>query len=385
MQGRRVGHCLTAPQVAALKKLYAGGRNSNGQIFPGYSPGGEAEFGGWAVWITGPSPERSLMYAFSTQFYKNMVFDNAAWDYHTFDADRDTKAAEDKQNRNLNATDPNLSRFRERGGKLILYHGWSDAAIAPQNTIDYYGSVAAKMGASADGRFVRLFMVPGMQHCGGGSGPNSFGQFRRIRRCRSRFGCRAGALGRKRRRPRAHRGRQAQERPGPRPALSCARARCARIRWWRATRAAAAPTTRPTSCAPSRTGFKPVSTMTEPRTVSPPHGSPDAAFPRRGFLVEHRPGQPAAGCPRHRPGRRISPPRAPWYYLRAFARVPHPVGSAAHDAVRDYIVQQLSRRWACSRRCKPPRWSARAGVRPTTPPPCTTSWRDCPAPAIPRR
>ena len=169
--------CLTAPQVAALKKLYAGGSNAHGHIFPGYSPGGEAEMGGWAVWITGPSPERSLMYAFSTQFFKNMVFDNAAWDYHTFDADRDTKAAEDKQTGNLNATDPDLSAFRKRGGKLILYHGWSDAAIAPQNTIDYYTTVTAKMGAEQTRTFARLFMVPGMQHCGGGSGPNTFGQF----------------------------------------------------------------------------------------------------------------------------------------------------------------------------------------------------------------
>jgi len=168
--------CLTAPQLTALKKMYAGGSNSHGRIFPGYAPGGEAEPGGWAVWITGPAPERSLMYAFSTQFFKNMVFDNAAWDYRTFNADRDTKAAEDKQTRNLNATDPNLGRFRARGGKLILYHGWSDAAIAPGNTIDYYDSVAAKMGAQTAG-FVRLFMVPGMQHCGGGSGPNSFGQY----------------------------------------------------------------------------------------------------------------------------------------------------------------------------------------------------------------
>ena len=133
--------------------------------------------GGWAVWITGPSPEHSLMYAFGTQFYKNMVFDNAAWDYHTFDADRDTKSGDDKQSHNLNATDPDLSRFRKRGGKLILYHGWSDAAIAPQNAIDYYKSVVAKMGAEQAGGFVRLFMVPGMQHCGGGSGTNSFGQF----------------------------------------------------------------------------------------------------------------------------------------------------------------------------------------------------------------
>jgi hypothetical protein len=169
--------CLTAPQVAALQKIYAGGRTSHGRLFPGYAPGGEAEPGGWAVWITGPSPDHSLMYAFGTQFFKNMVFDDAGWDYHSFGTDRDTKAADDKQAGNLNATDPNLEGFRKRGGKLILYHGWSDAAIAPQNAIDYYGSVAAKMGAQETAGFVRLFMVPGMQHCGGGSGANSFGQF----------------------------------------------------------------------------------------------------------------------------------------------------------------------------------------------------------------
>ncbi len=169
--------CLTAPQVTALKKLYAGGSTSHGRLFPGYAPGGEAEVGGWTAWITGPAPERSLMYMFSTQFYKNMVFDNAAWDYHKFDTDHDTKAAEDKQTRNLNATDADLKRFRERGGKLILYHGWSDAAIAPQNTIDYYNSVSARMGTDETASFVRLFMVPGMQHCGGGSGTSSFGQY----------------------------------------------------------------------------------------------------------------------------------------------------------------------------------------------------------------
>jgi len=176
-KGAESDSCLTAAQVETLKKLYAGGQTSHGHLFPGYSPGGEAESGGWAVWITGPSPEHSLMYAFGTQFFKNMVFDNAAWDYHTFNTDRDTKAADDKQSHNLNATDPDLARFRARGGKLILYHGWSDAAIAARNTIDYYKSVQARMGAEKAATFVRLFMVPGMQHCGGGSGPNTFGQY----------------------------------------------------------------------------------------------------------------------------------------------------------------------------------------------------------------
>ena len=163
--------CLTAPQLSALKILYAGSAK-----FPGYAPGGEAEPGGWAAWITGAAPEQSLMYAFGTQFFKNMVFDNAAWDYHTYNIDRDTRAADDKLAPILNATNPDLSRFKARGGKLIVYHGWSDAAIPASNALDYYRSVSAKMGAKQTAQFFRLFMVPGMQHCGGGPGPNDFGQ-----------------------------------------------------------------------------------------------------------------------------------------------------------------------------------------------------------------
>jgi feruloyl esterase len=176
-QGAETDACLTAPQVTALKKLYAGGQLAGGKrLFPGYAPGSEAAPGGWALWITGPAPERSLMFAFGTQFFKNMMFGDPAWDYRTFDADRDTKAADEKMAPILNATNPDLSRFRARGGRLILYHGWSDAAIGPQNTIDYFESVTAKMGARQTRQFVRLFMVPGMQHCFGGAGPSSFGQ-----------------------------------------------------------------------------------------------------------------------------------------------------------------------------------------------------------------
>ena len=105
-----------------------------------------------------------------------MVHGNPAWDFHTFNVDRDLKAADDKFAPILNATDPDLRRFQQRGGKLILYHGWSDAAIPPVNAINYYQSVVAKMGAENTGPFLRLYMVPGMQHCGGGPGPNTFGQ-----------------------------------------------------------------------------------------------------------------------------------------------------------------------------------------------------------------
>jgi feruloyl esterase len=168
--------CLTAPQLTALQKLYAGSKNSKGQqIFPGYSPGGEADPAGWMPWITGPAPEKSAMYAFGTQFFMNMVFDNPDWQFRTFDTDRDVKIADEKTAKIVNSNDPDLSAFRNRGGKLILYHGWSDAAIAPQNAIDYVDSVSARMGATSVDGFLRLYMVPGMQHCGGGAGTTSFG------------------------------------------------------------------------------------------------------------------------------------------------------------------------------------------------------------------
>jgi len=170
--------CLTQPQITALKKVYSGPINSKGErIIAGFEPGGESGLGGWPLWISGSAPGKSLEYAFGTQFYANMVYDKADWDYHTFQVDRDTKAGDDRQAKNLNATDPDMKKFKDRGGKLILYHGWSDAALPPVNTIEYYKAVTAKMGAKNADAFVRLFMVPGMQHCGGGPGPNVFGQF----------------------------------------------------------------------------------------------------------------------------------------------------------------------------------------------------------------
>lgn len=176
-KGAESDSCLTAPQVAALKKIYDGPRNSKGeQVFPGYSPGGETGMGGWSAWITGAAPAKSLQYAFGTHFFENMVYDNPSWDYKTFNVDHDMKLADDKMAQRLNATNPDLGAFKKRGGKLILYHGWSDAAIPPVNVINYYKSVVSKMGAKDTGAFVRLFMVPGMQHCGGGPGPSSFGQ-----------------------------------------------------------------------------------------------------------------------------------------------------------------------------------------------------------------
>lgn len=175
--GTETDRCLTDSQLAGLKKLYAGPHSAEGkQLSPGYAPGGEADPQGWSVWITGREPTQGLLFAFGTQFYKNMVYNDPSWDFRTFDWDRDTRAADKKMAPILNATNPDLTQFKKRGGKLILYHGWNDAAIPAQYIIDYYKSVASKMGQKETDEFVRLFMVPGMQHCAGGTGCDNFGQ-----------------------------------------------------------------------------------------------------------------------------------------------------------------------------------------------------------------
>ena len=169
--------CLTAPQVTALGKLYEGPRDSRGrQIFPGFLPGAEEGDGGWAPWITGPAPGKSLLFAFGTGYFGNVVYEKAGWDYRDASIEQAVKTAEEKTTEKLDATDANLSAFRARGGKLILYHGWNDPAIPALNTIHYYDSVVSRLGRQETDGFSRLYMVPGMQHCGDGPGPNSFGQ-----------------------------------------------------------------------------------------------------------------------------------------------------------------------------------------------------------------
>jgi hypothetical protein len=169
--------CLTAAQVTTLKKLYEGPNNVDGRkIFPGYLPGAEEGPGGWATWITGAAPGKSLLFAFSGGYFSNMVYEKADWNYKVASIEQAEKAADEKTAESLNATEANLAEFKARGGKLILYHGWNDPAISALNTINYYNNVLNRMSSQETAGFLRLYMVPGMQHCGGGPGPDSFGQ-----------------------------------------------------------------------------------------------------------------------------------------------------------------------------------------------------------------
>ncbi len=170
--------CLTQPQVTALKKLYEGARDSKGkEIFPGFVPGGEEGEGGWPLWITGNAPGKGLLFAFDFGFFANMVYEKPEWDYTKANLDDAVAASDDKFAAVLNAMETNMKGFEDRGGKLMIYHGWSDAAISPLNSINYYQSVVEKMGKPQTDSFVRLYMVPGMQHCGGGTGPDEFGAY----------------------------------------------------------------------------------------------------------------------------------------------------------------------------------------------------------------
>ena len=158
--------CLIAPQVEAARKLYAPVKNSRtgAEIFPGMEPGSEL---GWAG-LAGPNAA-----AVATDTFTYLVYKDPNWDWHTMNPDTDTARADKIDNGLIDAIDPNLEPFFSHKGKLIMYHGWSDQLIAPGNSVNYYGSVAKKMG-SKSGDEIRLFMVPGMAHCAGGEGPNTF-------------------------------------------------------------------------------------------------------------------------------------------------------------------------------------------------------------------
>jgi feruloyl esterase len=156
--------CLTAPQIETVKRMYSPAKTkSGGLVFPGKEYGSEAD---WEV-VMGLDKEPPNI---SLGSYW-VAYDKLDWDWQSFDLDRDLKVVDEKVGTIVNAINPDLSAFKARGGKLILYHGWNDTAISPGNTINYYNSVLSKMGSKQD-NWIRLFMVPGMGHCRGGVGPD---------------------------------------------------------------------------------------------------------------------------------------------------------------------------------------------------------------------
>jgi feruloyl esterase len=162
----RTDACLSAEQVDTVREVYRGPSDSNDRnLYPGLARGSEA---GWAT-LSGPAP---LSLALET--YQLLVYDDPDWDYRDFDAEVDIQTASERIGPLLDADDPDLNRFVERGGKLLLYHGWSDPGIPPAGTVRYFESVRATLGPSRTDESVQLYLVPGMGHCAGGTGTDQF-------------------------------------------------------------------------------------------------------------------------------------------------------------------------------------------------------------------
>jgi feruloyl esterase len=179
--GKDDASCLTPKQVKAVNDIWGGARTRSGQlIYPAYLRGGEAAPSSWETYMTGNAPLGGSHMLQATNVLKYIVYENADWDFRSFDLERDAAFARKKVGDILDAFNPDLSRFNARGGKLLLYHGWNDPNISALNTLNYYESVIASLKKTAGAKaassqdLVRLFLAPGMLHCGEGPGPNDF-------------------------------------------------------------------------------------------------------------------------------------------------------------------------------------------------------------------
>ena len=166
-EGGDTPSCLTARQVQTARTILSPPTTRSGrEIFPRLEPGTELR---WGRLAGGPEPA-----ALFVDYFKYIVFKDPNWDWRTFDLERDS-ALSDKIDKDTIALNPDLTQFAEHGGKLLIYHGWADQQVAPVASVDFYKSVVNISGdpAQAPG-WVRLFMAPGMAHCAGGEGPNTF-------------------------------------------------------------------------------------------------------------------------------------------------------------------------------------------------------------------
>jgi len=163
--------CLTAPQVTALTKIYQGPKNprTGAVIFPGMYRGSEINPLGLDRTLANPPDSARPRPAPGLAIWTN-------WKGPAYDWDKDATAVINELAPILDDADPDLTAFKARGGKLLLYHGWNDQFVAPVNSINYYESVRSGPAKDKAATSMRLFMMPGTNHCRGGDGPNAFDQ-----------------------------------------------------------------------------------------------------------------------------------------------------------------------------------------------------------------
>ncbi len=163
-------NCFTANEIAVIDAIYRGPGGIHRA--PGYAKGGEGDPRNWKTWmvlsnLTSDRP--SLQHLLVDNFFRNFV--SPPIDFRTFDA---TNGAYNLREPTGFATSGDLRGFQQRGGKLLLWHGWADAAIPPLATLTTFEGTAASLGAVTRDDFVRLYMAPGVFHCANGPGPDTF-------------------------------------------------------------------------------------------------------------------------------------------------------------------------------------------------------------------
>ena len=182
--------CLTAAQVDTVKRIYSPLKTADGKVYTqGFPPGHEGGATGWQAWVVGrvpPTMQPDGTLAFASQASSGYTYTEANMRFLALENDdpsfnwRTLKFPDDlprlaTMTEILSPSDPDLRPYKKRGGKIIFYHGWSDPAISAYGTLDYYEKVAKAVGGQAEAdTFSRLYFVPGMHHCNGGPGPNSF-------------------------------------------------------------------------------------------------------------------------------------------------------------------------------------------------------------------
>ena len=175
-EGTDKADCFTAAQLTTLQKIYGEVKSQGKRIFPGWPIGAEIAGpngrSGWDNWIINEKGQPTIGQSFSESFFRYLAFKNPNFKFADFDFAQDPQRLEWIHNV-LDATDPDLARLQKRGGKVLMYYGWADQALNARMGVEYYESVLQTLGANAKD-FFRLFMVPGMFHCGGGVGCGSF-------------------------------------------------------------------------------------------------------------------------------------------------------------------------------------------------------------------
>jgi feruloyl esterase len=166
--------CLTSAQVESAARMYAGAKHpsTNASVLPGLAPGAEL---GWGT-LGGPLPLSLAVDAF-----KHVIVKDKTWDASRFNASTDIDLALSSDPDDVwGSTNADLRPFFARGGKLLMYHGWSDPQVTPYNTINFFHKLLANQGGAGAGTSVQLYMVPGMNHCSGGPGTDTFDKMKAI-------------------------------------------------------------------------------------------------------------------------------------------------------------------------------------------------------------